>query len=148
MEKLPQNNARIKVLFLITKSNWGEKWDGVKNNGHYSLQGYQLFLKKIATTCTGPVRTHFARLAQLVCEYLERTGVRAETEFNILFQKVASYFVKNSDNLYCFCKKDSVCKQVFFYCTQLMFVCEHPNKAFVCKSKTEPSRPSTNINWL
>lgn len=113
------------VIPPITKSNWGEKWDGVKNNGYYSLQGCQLFLKKIATTCTGPVRTHFARLALRFCEYLEQNSERV----------------------------DSVCKQVCFYCTRSIFVCQHPNTNLVCKSKTgqcgaqfELSHPSRS-NW-
>lgn len=71
-----------KVVYLITRSDWGEKWDG----------------------------TPFVRLAQQFCEYLEQNGERAETELDILFQKVASNFDRNSDNLYGFCKKDSVCK--------------------------------------
>ncbi len=73
-----QEHKTKKILFLITKSNWGEKWDGVKNDGYHSLQGCQLFLKKMATTCTGPVRTHFARLAQLFCEYLEQNSERVD----------------------------------------------------------------------
>ncbi len=68
-----------KILFLITKSNWGEKWDGVKNNGYYSSRGCLLFLKKIATTCTGHVMTHFARLAQRFCEYLEQNSERVDS---------------------------------------------------------------------
>ena len=40
-----------KVLFLITKSNWGEKWDG----------------------------THFARLALRFCEYLEQNSERVDS---------------------------------------------------------------------
>jgi hypothetical protein len=44
-------SPRKKILFLITKSNWGEKWDG----------------------------THFARLAQLFCEYLEQNNERVDS---------------------------------------------------------------------
>ncbi len=40
-----------KVLFLITKSNWGEKWAG----------------------------THFARLAQPFCEYLKQNGEQVDS---------------------------------------------------------------------
>lgn len=53
---------------------WGEKWDGVQNDGYHSARGYQKFLKKISITCTGPVRTHFARPCQQLCEYLEQSG--------------------------------------------------------------------------
>lgn len=55
------------------------------------------------------------------------------------FARLAQLVCKTSERVH------SVCKQVLFYCTQLMFVCEHPNKAFVCKSKTETIRPSTKI---
>lgn len=44
-------DSRKKVLYLITKSNWGEKRDG----------------------------TRFARLAQAPCEYLEQSGERVDS---------------------------------------------------------------------
>ncbi len=42
---------RKKVLFLITKSTWGEKWDG----------------------------THFARLAQQFCEVLKQNSEQVDS---------------------------------------------------------------------
>jgi len=69
------NQTRKKVLFLITKSNWGEKaWDAfarpcqlflevrkeiatrLKQNQYSVSEGCQLFLKKIAATYTASVR--------------------------------------------------------------------------------------------
>ncbi len=72
-----------KIFYEIGVDEAGEKWNRVKNDGHHSLQGCQLFCLKIATTCTGHVMTHFARPCQFVCEYLEQT----------------------SDKVYCSCKE-------------------------------------------
>jgi len=71
------NQTRKKVLFLITKSNWGEKaWDAF-------ARPCQLFLevrKEIATRCTASVRREawdaFARPCQLFLEVRKEIATR------------------------------------------------------------------------